>query len=128
MNPAPVVWVVWYDDGSTFCNVDGEPHQAPRWGVLCIAAYSRDHGRVVWHAKDYYVWQGEWLSADFTGLIDYLTRPGKDKTVLIGRHVPPAHFWRIYQMAVDDPRMPPKSSFDPLEPEAERRQFAIATT
>lgn len=108
-------WIVWYDDGSSFTNLDGQPWDAPRWGVLCIAAESKDHGRMIWHATDYYVWDTEWISCDFTGLLDYLTRPGREKTVLIGRHVPPRIFYEVYEKANHDPRLPPRSSYDALE-------------
>lgn len=113
--PPPHRWIVWYDDGSSFTDRDGEPHEAPRWGVMCIAAYSADHGRMIWHGTDYYVWDTEWISCDFVGLIDYLTRPGKEKTVLIGRHVSPRTFYAIYNAADSDPRLPPRSSRDALE-------------
>lgn len=92
------------------------PQDAPRWGVICVAQASRDHGRVIWHGGDYYWWEhGEWLRSDLVGLIDYLTRPGTEKIVVIGRTVPPAHFHRIFQMAVNDPRLPPKTSREHLE-------------
>lgn len=114
---AAVEWAVWYDDGSSFSNLDGPPESAPRWGVMCVAAQSGDHGRMIWHGVDYYAWKdGAWVSLDITGLFDYLgNHPGKEKIVLIGRHVAPDVFYRIYQMAVDDPRLPPKSSIDPIE-------------
>lgn len=108
-------WVVWYDDGSSFTDADGEPHEAPRWGVQVIAAYSADHGRVLNHGKDFYWRDGdEWLGGDIVGLIDYLTRPG-NKIVLVGRSVPPAQFGRILEAANRDDRLPPRSSYSPLE-------------
>jgi hypothetical protein len=111
-----VEWVIWYDDGSSFTNTEGRPHEAPRWGVLCVAGYSADHGRVIWHGGDYYFFEaGEWCRCDLVGLIDYLTRPGAEKIVLIGRAVPPAQFWAIYERANGDLRLPPRSSYSPLE-------------
>jgi hypothetical protein len=117
MAPATSIeWAVWYDDGSSFSSADGAPWEAPRWGVLCIAAYSGQHGRMIWHATDYYCWAGEWISCDATGLIDYLAnRPGPEKTVLMGRHVAPDTFYRVYEIANSDPRLPPRSSEDHLE-------------
>ena len=108
-------WIIWYDDGGSFTNLQGSFYEAPRWGVICIVAYSRDHGRVIWHGTDYYVYDIAWISCDFVGLIDYLTRPGKEKTVLIGRHVQPAIFDKVFKMASQDPRMPPKSSDHHIE-------------
>jgi hypothetical protein len=109
-------WAIWYDDGRSFSSDDGPPENAPRWGVICIAAYSGDHGRMIWHATDYYGWIGEWISFDAAGLLDYLgNRPGKEKVVLMGRHVPPDVFHRVYALANTDPRLPPRSSRDALE-------------
>ena len=118
--PPRIDWVVWYADGSSFTNLDGEPEQAPRWDVLCIAAYSGDHGRMIWHATDYYIWEDQWqppqwVSVDARGLDDYLDRPGKVKIRLRGRHVPPDVFWAIYNQADRDPRLPPRSSYDARE-------------
>lgn len=110
-----IEWVIWYDDGNSFTNEDGEPHEAPRWGVLAVAARSKDHGRVIWHGKDYYVWEAEWLGVDFIGLVDYLTRPGREKFALVGRGVRPARFHEIYNQAVADPRLPVKTSSSHLE-------------
>ena len=106
-------WVVWYDDGTSFCSLEGVPEAAPAWGVMCIAQASRDHGRVIWHGGDYY-WRDreEWVRGDLAGLLDYVTRIGLAK---VGRSVPTAHFRKCYQQAVDDPRLPPKTSLDALE-------------
>jgi hypothetical protein len=109
-------WVVWYSDGSSFTDQDGAPHEAPRWGVLCVSAYSGDHGRMIWHGTDYYGWVGEWVSFDSAGLLDYLgNHPGSEKVVLIGRHVPPDMFHRVYELANTDPRLPPRTSRDAME-------------
>jgi hypothetical protein len=111
-----IQWVIWYADGSSFSNLDGEPHEAPRWGALCIAAYSGEHGRMIWHGTDYYGWIGEWVSFDAAGLLDYLgNHPGPTKIVLIGRHVPPDVFHKVYSLAERDPRLPPRSSRDAME-------------
>jgi len=112
-----VTWIAWYSDDSSFTSEDGEPHEAPRWGVICIAAYSGAHGRMIWHGTDYYGWRdGEWVSFDATGLVDYLANdPGPEKVVLMGRHVKPDTFHRIFNKANNDPRLPPRSSRDPLE-------------
>ena len=110
-----VSWVIWYDKLPTFSDDEGESHEAPRWGVQCIAFYSADHGRVILHGHNYY-WleDGEWLGGDLLGLIDYVTRPG-EKIVFVGRSVPPAVFWKIYNEADADPRLPPRSSYSALE-------------
>lgn len=112
-------WVIWYADGSSFTDLDGPPEAAPRTDVLCVAAYSADHGRMIWHGTDYYIWEnqwdGEWVSVDREGLSDYFDRPGREKIRLRGRHIPPGVFWSIYEKANQDPRLPPRSSYDPRE-------------
>lgn len=110
-------WVVWYDDGSTFDSSQGPPEAAPRVGVLCITQASAEHGRVMWVGKDYFWWDedGAWVNGDSTGLLDYLTRGGKEKIVLIGRGRPPDRFHAICKLALEDPRLPEKTSTDWLE-------------
>jgi len=111
-----IEWIVWYADGTSFTSEDGEPHEAPRWGAVVVGQLSKDHGRILWSNKDYFFWEdGEWLEADYLGLIDYLTRPGKEKVVLIGRLVKMKQFHELYNSAVNDPRLPPKTSYDWLE-------------
>lgn len=113
-------WIVWYADGSSITSDEKQPHEVPRWDVLCIVANSKNWGREIWHRNDYYIWEdqwepGEWVSVDKRGLEDYLDRPGKEKIRLRGRHVPSRIFWEVYFKAERDPRMPPKSGTDPLE-------------
>lgn len=99
-------WVVWYSDGTSFTDYDGAPHEAPRWGVLCVSTRN-GHNRTIWHATDYYCWADGWVSCDTTGLIDYLAnRPGPEKIVLMGRHVQPEQFWRVFELAQNDHRLP----------------------
>ena len=114
------IWIIWYADGTNYSNLDGPPELAPRSDVLCIAAYSPDHGRMIWHGTDYFIWEyqwppAEWVSVDREGLADYLDRSGSVKIRLRGRHVPPGIFWAIYNRANLDPRLPPRSSYDPRE-------------
>ncbi len=115
-----IAWVVWYADGSSVSSEQSKPEEVPRWDVLCIAAYSPQWGRTIWHRKDFYIWENqwdppEWVSVDQRGLEDYLDRPGKEKIRLRGRHVPPRVFHSIYERADKDPRLPPRSGTDLLE-------------
>ena len=52
-------WRIYYDDGSTYSNEDGELVAAPSFGVQAIVCDPD-----VWH------------SGDFVGLIDFLIRKG----------------------------------------------------
>jgi len=62
-------WIVYYWDDTKFTDRDGEPEDAPAMGVQAIACDD-----------------GLWLGGDYTGLIDYLSRPGK-KVVRFGTHI-----------------------------------------
>lgn len=110
-------WCIWYADGASFSSDDGEPHDAPRWGVICAAQASREHGRVLWVGKDYFWWDedGAWVNGDFTGMLDYLTRPGSYKVVLVGRGAAPTRFHAVCKQALEDPRLPAKTSTDWIE-------------
>lgn len=109
-------WIVWYDDGSSFSSEEGGPEDAPRFGVICIAVRSAEHGRIIWVGHDYYWWTEEgWASGDAEGLCDYLDQPGSIKIRLKGRSVPATRFHRVYKLALEDNRLPVKTSTDWLE-------------
>lgn len=112
-----VGWIVWYDDGSSFSSLEGSPQDAPRIGVICICERSQEHGRIIWVGHDYYWWHddGVWVGGDASGLNDYLDQPGAYKVRLKGRSVPATRHHRIYKLACEDTRLPPKTSNDWLE-------------
>jgi hypothetical protein len=118
-------WVVWYDDTTSFSWEQGQPHLAPRWGVICVVERSAEHGRIIWVGHDYYWWHPEgWAGGDLTGLLDYVTQPILERVVLVGRSVPATRHHRVYKMALDDPRLPVKTSVDWLEQHDDGRQSA----
>lgn len=84
-----VQWIIYYGDGSTFSNLDGEPEQAPPFGVQAIACND-----------------GLWLGGDFVGLIDYLCRIGK-KVVRFGTHIHNFKYEPILRIARADISIPP---------------------
>ncbi len=114
-----VKWVIWYADGSSFSSLEGEPHEAPAWGVICVAEHSGEHGRMLWHGTDFYCWDylnRSWVSCDSAGLLDYLANiKAAQKCVRIGRHVSPDAFHRVFAVADKDPRLLPRTSVDALE-------------
>ena len=62
-------WIIFYDNGATFCDKDGEPELAPDRGVVCIADRSQK-GTV--HKFDWYYWRTdirEWWGSDLHGLL-----------------------------------------------------------
>ncbi|RPH64995.1 MAG: hypothetical protein EHM89_00200 [Acidobacteria bacterium] len=100
-------WRIYYDDGSTY---DGPVDLAPCDGVIVVAQADADVGREILHLKDFYYWERDrWFGCDLYGLWDYLRRPGWKKT-LAGRNTEHRNYSAIYQRALDDDDLPPKSA------------------
>jgi hypothetical protein len=110
-------WIVYYGDGSSISSAEAKPHEIPRWGVICIVVPSPDHGRILWCGKDFFWWSdGTWLNGDYVGLLDYLTNvPGAEKIVLMGRCLSAQRWHAVCKLALEDPRLPKKTSTDWLE-------------
>jgi hypothetical protein len=107
-------WIIFYTDKSSFSDLDGPPHLAPRWGVACVALVD-EKGRSVWGGRDYYVFHERtlWFNVDFTGLLDYLAEPVAEKVVLFGRHMRSADYAKMLVDALNDERLPvvPEDTF-----------------
>ena len=99
---------IYYDGGTTY---DGDPYNAPAFGVLTITQKNNAHGRYVTSTFDYFVYKpelNEWMGCDFIGLIDYLQYPGHKK-VVFGRMVEKEKFYRVVKQANEDPDFPPRT-------------------
>jgi hypothetical protein len=84
-----VDWVIYYDDGSTFSDVDGSPLEAPNKGVVCIADRKQ---KATMHLHDWYYWHaklGVWWGSDIHGLLYQLRqdREGYIRSVMTGANV-----------------------------------------
>lgn len=102
------MWKVYYGDGSTFT---GEVQDAPARDVQVIIQSSKDCGWQAVAGTDYYVWRGDrWFGVDLFGLYDYLLEPGW-KRVLFGRTLTTDEYDAVWQRAMADPDMPPKTVF-----------------
>jgi len=82
-------WRIYYSDDSTFSSDDGEPEDAPGWGVVVIPQYG-----------------GGWWGHDLAGLLDCLALPGPS-IVIHGRTVAKGDWQRFLAEADRDPDMPP---------------------
>lgn len=112
INPA-LRWRIYYGDGTTFSNLDGSPEAAPALNVQAIVEYDPQVGRALTVRRDFYIRvEGEWMGVDWFGLIDQLMAQG---IVKAGRSLPSSRFEQIYQQAVSDPGLPPKSALHWLE-------------
>ena len=68
-------WCIFYVDGTTFSNLNGEPEEAPGGGVAAIFQESRDVGVAVWkdctlQGDNFYVFGaqfGGWYGVDHWG-------------------------------------------------------------
>lgn len=106
-------WIIWYDDYSSFSNEDGEPWDAPRLNVVCVALYHQSCGRFL-ISGDYYCWHfedEEWLPHAIDGVWQYLQKSGKEKVVLMGVQCTKDRWIDIMNTAarVDD-RLPPRTA------------------
>lgn len=109
-------WIVFYEDGSSFSSLDGEPWEAPREYVQCIAVAHISCGNYILSEQDYYCWhfdEKEWLPHDFTGLLQYLKKPGSQKTVLLGYWINRERYHRMRADARKDPRLPKVTASPP---------------
>jgi hypothetical protein len=99
---------IYYDEDKTY---DGDPFNAPVFGVLAIVQKHPAHGREIVQGGDYFVLDGDrWRSVDFIGMIDYLQYPGA-KRVLIGRMVEREYFYSVAKRANEDPDFPPRTAW-----------------
>ncbi len=65
------MWCIYYADGTTFTDKDGEPHEAPVEFFICALGYCEDGVRYMMHGYNYYRWDKEskqWWGFDELGL------------------------------------------------------------
>lgn len=99
---------IYYDGGTTY---DGDPYDAPAFGVLVIVEKNANHGRQLVTTKDYFVYLGDhWMSVDFIGMLDYLAQPGPRK-VIFGRMVDDEYWYKVMRQANEDPDFPIRTAW-----------------
>ncbi len=78
---------IYYGDGSTVDSNAGAVESVPKTDVIYINDWQPDGRMQDWHGTDFYVWEwGQWFGRDWSGLYQYLFRPGF-KLVLFGYHI-----------------------------------------
>lgn len=109
-------WVVYYDKKTTFNNDDGDPIDAPPWGVQVIAQTEGQVGRELVSQADFYLFiDGKWVGVDFVGLIDQLANVLG--IVKVGRMIDRQQYRSILEQArIDQLGLPPKSGWLQGEP------------
>ena len=86
-------WRLYYDDGSSFGETDGAPHESPPWGAIAVAR----PGRILAGVNcDFFVYREDleaWLEVGSSGLVDHLAHFANLITcVRPGRWVPDDEF------------------------------------
>ena len=92
-------WRIYYDDGTTFSNLDGRFEDAPSDGILGIVEADPEVGYVLYHGKDYY-----YLLAD--GSIGMADDPGPYLRTLgvikFGRWTGRGTWGEVFETMVDE--------------------------
>lgn len=110
-------WRIYYGDGSTFDNTQGEPDESPALNVQVITIIDPDVGRLLLHRYDFYWYDFDhaiWSAGDIFGMFDYLCQPGI-KVVRFGRSIVNREYREIVTRAGSDPDFPRKSARLPGE-------------
>jgi hypothetical protein len=105
-------WKIFYTDGTTFSNQDGEPEDAPGWGVIAVAQEDDVVGVQIHHQRDFYCFApefGGWYAVDYFGFAQYLARPGL-KVIKVGDVMPTNEYLKLIHSLHEDPELPTKSA------------------
>ena len=106
-------WVVYYGDGSTYSNEDGEPEEAPGGNVQAVVQEDATIGRAVHHGDDFYVFSeeyGGWRGMDHFGFVQYLMRPGT-KIIKLAESLSTDRYKEVIADIMSHPKLPVKSAF-----------------
>lgn len=100
-------WRIYYDDGSTFDNLQGPPEKAPPFGVICIIKTHKDNGHSTLTKWDWYYYRTDvptWFGSDNFGLLDQLLHDDTNqiKGVKSGRTVMTSEYDKIIFKANND--------------------------
>ena len=120
--PTTAKWIIFYDDGSSFSSLDGDPWEAPRTGVICIAVAHISCGNYILAEQNFYCWHfedSEWVPHDQNGLWQYLQKPGPYKVTLQGYWINRERYAAMRSAAGKDERLPSRTANPPRQPEGE---------
>jgi hypothetical protein len=107
------LWRIYYGDGTTFDNTQGEPEDAPPVDVQVIIQPNKDSGRQTIHQWDWYYWRnGLWYGSDIWGLLDQLLW-NNVTAVKQGRTLSNEDHEKIMKKAMADPDFAPQTAIIP---------------
>ena len=93
-------WRLYYEDGSTFSDTDGPPHESPPWGVVALAQPALEREPIMVNS-DYYLWRPDrnlWHQCGHDGLDDHLCHEGHlIQCIRKTRWIPTLEFREIWQ-------------------------------
>jgi hypothetical protein len=92
-----VAWKIYYPEGLTFSDKDGDPFHAPQNNVQVV----NNNGKIQ-SGKDAYYWNpdlGGWNGCDLDGYWDYMKMYVGPKAVLFGRTIRDEDYWEIRKRA-----------------------------
>ncbi len=110
-------WCVYYIDGNTFDNTQGDPCDVPGGGVLAVVQEDDSVGVLVHQQNDFYCFDeqfGGWAGMDVFGLTQYLMKPGL-KIIKLGEAMSTERYKKMLQCVRDNPDLPDKSARYPWE-------------
>ena len=111
-----MIWEIYYDDGTTFSDLEGTPQDAPSFGVIAVVSPDETVGRIITHKWDwYYVVGDQWWGSDVYGVLDRMTHNLEVTALKQGRNVNNTAFRRIMSEASINPRFSKKSANDFIE-------------
>lgn len=117
MLPETLRWKVYYIDGRTFSNIDGNPEDAPGSGVAAVVQEDKVVGTAIHSGNTFYIFgeqYGGWYGADEWGLSQYLARPGL-KVIKLAETMITDKFLELRKKIQADPELPNKSAHYPWE-------------
>lgn len=68
-------WRLYYEDGTTFSDTDGEPHESPAWGCVGLAQPDLKGSDQIMINSDYLMWRSDlniWTQCGRDGIDDHL--------------------------------------------------------
>lgn len=120
-----VNWRLYYRDGSTFDSTQGEPKDAPAFGVICIPQPDPIVGRMIMHGWDWYYYvpeSGQWWGSDLQGVLDRMLHRLPVVALAQGATVSNTDFREIFERADKDKDFPLKSAKHRYESPSQARQ------
>lgn len=103
---AHIAWQLRYDNGDTFSNLEGAPHESPPWGVVGVIHPDLIGTDPDWClvGAEYLLWRtdlGRWTQCrDTVGLVDQLTHHAHlIGCVRPGRYMPTMDYKAVWKAA-----------------------------